>query len=236
MTIKVLIIEDDPITSLDLKEILISNGFHVSQAAKSFEEGLSAYQNTNPDVLLVDINLNGDKDGIDLVESLQQEYDIFPVVFLTANSDFQTKKRAYSTNPSVFLTKPFREGDLINSLELAFYNFTKLKSKDINNKAFFIKTNSEYAKVMEVDILFIKAEGSYCRIITSDKEYLISKNLTNCAQELQFEHFIRVHRSYLVNSRKIASVDTQNLYIDGCAIPIGRNYKSSVREIINKLS
>lgn len=92
MTIKVLIIEDDPITSLDLKEILISNGFHVSQAAKSFEEGLSAYQNTNPDVLLVDINLNGDKDGIDLVESLQQEYDIFPVVFLTANSDFQTKK------------------------------------------------------------------------------------------------------------------------------------------------
>jgi two-component system response regulator LytT len=236
LIIRVLIIEDDPITCLDLKEILESNGLQVAGTSDTFERGYEVFFNEKPDLLLVDVNLDSQKDGIQLVEQLQKETYLFPVVFLTANSDYETKERAYKTNPAVFLTKPFRESDLINSLELAFHNFSKTQKEKHTKKAFYIKTNHNYSKVMEVDILFIKAEGSYCRIITADREYVISKNLTNCEQELNFDHFIRVHRSYLVNSKKIASVDTQNLYIDGNAIPIGRNYKKSVLEIIHKLS
>lgn len=236
MVINVLIVEDDPITCQDLIEILTAAGFKVSASASSYQQALALFHEHKPDLMLVDVKLRGEKDGIDLVEHIHTETYSFPVVYLTANSDSQTKERAFKTNPAVFLTKPFREQDLINAIELSFSNYTSGQKNENTKKAFFIKTNQNYAKVMEVDILYIKAEGSYCRIITSDKEYVISKNLTSCAQELNFDHFIRVHRSYLVNSKKINSIDNQHLYIYDNTIPIGRNYRKSLKKIIHRLS
>lgn len=223
MKIRVLIVEDDPITRLDLKETLSAEGFEVSGTAASFEQAYKLFRDKKPDVLLVDIKLQGELDGIEFVKVIKEESDVdFPTVYLSANSDRQTRTRAFETNPSIFLNKPFNSKDLLISLELAFNNYSD------NNDLLFIKTADDYIKIAGKDILFVQADGSYCKIVTSDNSYMMSINLNRCADKMKEGKFIRVHRSFLLNIEKITAVNHQNAFIGQDQFPIGRKYKENV--------
>lgn len=228
--IRVLIVEDDPIICQDLSEMLVFQGLNVVGLASSYDQAISVFEVNRPDVLLVDIKLKGEKDGVDLVKKINESHgDIFPVVFLTANSDKETKYRAFNTSPSTFLTKPYNEQDLVNSLELAFNQ----KSSDM--RKLFVKTSDRYIKVDQNEIRYLKADGSYCRIYTRTNEHLISVNLNQCALKLQRNRFLRIHRSFLVNRREISAVDKQHVYIGNLELPIGRKYKEEVFKALDTL-
>lgn len=237
MNIRVLIVEDDPITCQDLKEILGAQKFDVVGTASSYDQALKKFHSYSPDLLLIDVKLKGERDGIDLIEAIHAELDTYPpVVYLTANSDPGTKQRAFETKPAVFLTKPFHEKDLLISLELAFSNYSSAKTSREGEEVFFVKTTDHYIKVHEKEILFVKAEGSYSRITTENKGFLLSTNLNTCAQKLNNPRFIRIHRSYLLNQERITAVDHNEVFIGDHKFPIGRSYKQSVSESLRKIS
>lgn len=234
MKIKVLILEDDPITSLDLKEILFQNGFLVTGIAKSFDVAMELYHETYPDALLVDIKLRGEKDGIDFVKEIKKlENFNSAVVYLTANSDVQTKFRAFDSDPEVFLTKPFNETNVVVSLELALNKTSKLSKIKKEANPLFLKKNNRFFKILPSKILYIQAEGSYSKIVTQNDEYLVSGNLNVYALKLE-DQFIRTHRSFLVNLTLVTSLDAMNVYLQGRQLPIGRKYKENVLSILKK--
>lgn len=117
---RVMIVEDDRLVALDLETMLQSFGFHVCPTAHSAEDAIHLAQIHGPDVVLMDIRLEGELDGIHAAEVLSEKAAL-RVVYLTAHSDTSTLGRAKQTNPYGYLLKPVRALDLRCALEVAVH-------------------------------------------------------------------------------------------------------------------
>jgi DNA-binding NtrC family response regulator len=116
---KVLIVEDGFVEANNLRIILEKAGFHVTAIASSYDEALDCLLKERPDLVLLDIFLAGKKTGIDLAHALNEKGIAF--VYLSANSNNSTLSLAKQTEPYGFLVKPFREKDILVTLDIAIY-------------------------------------------------------------------------------------------------------------------
>ena len=119
--IKVLIVEDEPLIARNIAMYLRNNDFEVSAIAHDPEEALFQLKRQPPDFVILDINLECDRDGIQIAEHINRNLFI-PFVFLTSYSDKETLERAKKTNPSGFIVKPFNEQTLYATIEIALSN------------------------------------------------------------------------------------------------------------------
>ena len=118
---KILIVEDEAIVANDIKETLKSLGYSVSGIAKSGELALEKIKETHPDLVLMDIHLAGQMDGIKTAGRVHVLYNI-PVIYLTANVDKALLDRAKVTEPYGYVIKPYDERELHSVIEIALYN------------------------------------------------------------------------------------------------------------------
>jgi PAS domain S-box-containing protein len=116
--IQVLIVEDEPIVAADLSDKLHRLGYEVPAIAARAEDAFLATSAARPDLVLMDINLLGDCDGIEAATKLHSDYDV-PVVFLTAHDDVETLQRAQKAGPFGYITKPAKYSDLSATIEIA---------------------------------------------------------------------------------------------------------------------
>jgi DNA-binding NtrC family response regulator len=116
---KILIVEDESLVGHHLKLILTSAGYKVTGISESVNEALTAIDEQKPDLVLLDIHLKGQLNGIDLARKLTERNMAF--VYLTANFQGKLLEEAKSTMPFGFIVKPFREDDLLTTLDVAFY-------------------------------------------------------------------------------------------------------------------
>lgn len=120
--IKVLIVEDEPLIAENLAMYLNNHDFEVAGIAYDYEEGIHQLQKNKPDIVLLDINLEGEKDGIELGAYIFSTVQV-PFVFLTSYSDRATLERAKKVQPCGYLVKPFHEKSLLTTLEISLANF-----------------------------------------------------------------------------------------------------------------
>ncbi len=113
---KILIVEDDMIIQMFLSNIIKRADFEVIGEARSCDQLLEILATKTPDLILMDIGLIGDKDGIESAEIVNKEYNI-PIVFMTGNSDEATLERARKQTPLTILFKPIDELRLKSELE-----------------------------------------------------------------------------------------------------------------------
>jgi len=116
------IVEDEAIVANDLKETLVSLGYTVAGTAKSGEAALEKIAQARPDLVLMDIHIAGDMDGIDTAGKVHTLYNI-PVVFLTAYADNTLLARAKLTEPYGYIIKPYDDRGLQSTIEMALYKF-----------------------------------------------------------------------------------------------------------------
>ncbi|HSA77765.1 MAG TPA: response regulator, partial [Nitrospirota bacterium] len=116
----IFVVEDEVIIADDIKSYLQKFGYKVPSIATSGEEALKRVRDIRPDLVLMDIVLRGEMDGIETAERIRSEFDV-PVVYLTAFADDQTLERAKITEPFGYIIKPFEERDLYTTIEMALY-------------------------------------------------------------------------------------------------------------------
>lgn len=136
---RVLIVEDELIIGIHLKNVLAARGYRVSGPVPSGEEAISLVETDPPDVLLLDIILDGALDGIKTYEQIRSRFDV-PAIFLTAHSDTPTLQRAKETNPYGYVLKPINENELFSVIELALYKHgleRELKNSEEKFRALF---------------------------------------------------------------------------------------------------
>jgi len=129
---KILVVEDESIVAMDIKHRLESMGYIVPAITSSGEEAVEKAAETIPDLVLMDIVLKGEMDGIDAAQQIKDSFDI-PVVYLTAYSDERTLKRAKITGPFGYIIKPFEDRELHSAIEVALYKHemeSKLKENE----------------------------------------------------------------------------------------------------------
>jgi DNA-binding LytR/AlgR family response regulator len=225
-TATILIVEDEPLIADDIAMILERNGYQINEIVDNAEDALFQLSAQKPDLILLDVNIEGDKDGIQLAHQINKDYQV-PFVFLTSYYDNNTLKRAKATNPKGYVVKPFDEGDLIANVELAL-----MKSKPLTSSApidkFFVRNNQELKAIEPNEVLYAESDDNYANIYTLNEKHVVSHTLKSVEEKLQANGFVRIHKSYLINFRKITSIHEGYAFIDEIKLPIGRSYRDDL--------
>jgi DNA-binding LytR/AlgR family response regulator len=238
---KILIVEDEMIIAANISLQLTTLGYEVTGIIPRGEEALLHMEQQQPDILLLDINLKGSIDGIETAQIMQKTFNI-PIIYLTANADEVNFNKAKSTNPYAFISKPFKKLDLERAIELTINRIKSEKAKVIPaiektdpfilSDSIFVRHLEKMVRVDIKDILYIEAERNYCRIYSKLKEYLLVMTLKDLDEKLPQKHFIRVHRSFIVNLSQIDELATSHIVIGKKAIPVSKALKE---ELLNRL-
>ena len=122
--IRILIIEDDPIIAADIADYLNNVDYRVSGIAYNPMQAYEQLRSNTPDLILLDINLSSEQNGIDIATFIHQNHAI-PFIFLTSYSTREVLNKAKITEPSGYIVKPFDEEDLFATIEIALYNFAQ---------------------------------------------------------------------------------------------------------------
>jgi DNA-binding response OmpR family regulator len=126
---RILIVEDERITSDHLRRLLKRRGYEVAGIASNGNEALDQMKHDHPDLMLLDIGLPGTYDGVQVAQRAREDYEI-PVVFLTAFSDPDTIRRARQSEPYGFIVKPFVEEELQATIEIALQQHAERKRRE----------------------------------------------------------------------------------------------------------
>lgn len=117
---QILVVEDERIVALDLQERLKELGYSVPAVAATGEQAVEMVEQNRPDLILMDIHLQGEMDGVEAADRIRDQFDL-PVIFLTAFSDESTLQRARFTGPFGYLVKPFEIENLHSTIKMALY-------------------------------------------------------------------------------------------------------------------
>ncbi len=239
-SVEIVVVEDEFPIAEDILTHLERQGYRVTDVFDFAEKALPVLQHKLPDILLVDIKLLGDMDGIQLVEKLQKNAK-FPLVYITANSDLATYERARKTCPNAFLVKPFSHLNLLAAIDLALRNFAdRVTPTSIErplpghvpetlpwiNQNLFTRTNNRHKKITPDEILFIEASGSYLHIQTITERYTLSQNLSQFQKKTPLQNLVRIHRSYLVNVDKVDSFEEYSVFVHTHKLPLSDHYRA----------
>jgi len=149
---KILVVEDEPKISDILRELLINLGYDIAATTSSGEDAIRKVGETQPDLVLMDIRLKGDMDGVDAAEHIHAHFNT-PIVYLTAYMDESLINRVLLTEPFGYILKPFQVKELQTAIEIALYkhkmekklkDIMNLKVKDVMNKQVIYIKKDEY--------------------------------------------------------------------------------------------
>ena len=173
MSIRVLIVEDEPIISDDIESTLLANDYDIAGKAYSSTQALDMLINRSPDIVLLDISIKGDKDGIDIAAIIREKYHL-PFIFLTSFSDKITLDRAIPTMPYGYIVKPFKDRDIITSIELAMFRFASENNTTVLDKTTVENRFGVQLTKMEFSVLWMIWEGKSNQ--AAAKELFLSVN------------------------------------------------------------
>lgn len=244
--VNILIVEDEGIVALGLEDTLQLEGYHVCGIADNGKAALRMVEEEAIDLVLLDIRIKGDWDGIETARRLTALRDV-PFIYLTAFSDDETLERAKETTPAAYLIKPYQSRNLLIAIDIALHNFafrkssaapvvaitptgdpTAMKEKEpilCFNEAIFIKQNYKFIKVNLNDVYFLEAKNNHTCIATKDKNFVVRHPLNLVMEKFDRPYFIRVHRSYAINMDHLDTFNNNSVFLRDREIPLGRNYK-----------
>jgi DNA-binding LytR/AlgR family response regulator len=245
--LKILIVEDEVLIAEDLKEILFEVGYTEVFKARNYAQAIEAFESKNIDMVLLDINLNDSKSGIDLGLQINQNLHI-PFIYITSYSDTDTIASVKKTKPSAFLLKPYNKAHLLASIEIAFFNYsTNINAADkpnedrindetenelIINGQFLVKDGYRYIKVPLEDILWFESDKNYIEIKTLEKKYLLRASLKKLQSLLPANQFVKCNKQQIVNMTQVDSFNSNSIEIKGQQISISRTEQL---EVLKKL-
>jgi DNA-binding LytR/AlgR family response regulator len=247
---RILIVEDEFLIAAEIERALRRLGHEPLESVSTSDDALAVLAREAVELVLMDINIDGDTDGIATALLVRRRFAI-PVVFLTAQSDPATIGRAKLAHPYGYILKPFTDDSLRTQLELALYTASQPAERSPAAiadepepaelppgpaKFFFVKKGHGYTKLLVEDILYLEALENYVRIFTGQGQFVVYSTLKELEARLPDPPFFRVHRSHVVN------LDQVQGYEEGCvlfgrqdAVPVSRSCKDALRRRLNVL-
>lgn len=239
---KILIVEDDMIIAANISLQLSNLGYEVTGIETKAEEAVHHALETKPDMILMDIQLKGQSNGIDAAHAIRKYLDI-PLIYLTANVDDATFQKAKETHPFAFIAKPFTNLNLERTIALVEEKILEKRATvssedtfvDSQEDRIFIRNNNKLVKVMLDDILYVEADRNYCKITTTTQSFMVVSPMSKFCEKIDPRNFIRIHRSFVVNFSKLEAVAESYVEVKGKLIPIGKQYKEDLHRMLNKV-
>jgi len=253
MSFKILIVEDEELYADKLEMLVDKLSYEHLATVDNSKETLRILEKEIPDLILMDVHIRGEHDGIELAGLIQKKH-LIPVIFITSLQDDLTFSRASRTNPINFLVKPFNDLQLQRMIELTVKKLSQLENSVPDNPPktlpqdeeiwdndflfkdhFFIKTRQQLEKVATREVLFLEADGHYCQVHTPKKKFLVRLPMLELFNRLPKDLFLQTHRSFFVNIEKVDSVDLQDsvIIIGEKQVPLSKRNRAIVLKKLN---
>lgn len=243
---KILIVEDEIIIAEYLSDVLEAAGYEVAGKVHEFHEAIDFLKIHKPDLVLLDIQLDSEKSGVEIGKFIHENLHI-PFIYVTSYSDRETLDKVKYTYPASFLVKPFERTNLLASIEIALFNHSSKNNATekqvesyipndliVNNNLVF-KDGTMFRKLPLDTIFWFKSDKNYVEVKTENKQYVIRIPLTKLAEILPTNNFLKVHRQYIINLSKISKYNAQSIEIENSTIALSREVKDDFFDKIKKI-
>ena len=243
--VNILVVEDDPLHLSKIELMIDEMGYQFGGHASTANEALRLVRAIAPDVILMDIQISGDTDGISLAGQINKIATI-PIIYTTAFQDANTIQKAVATEPHAYLTKPISKADLQAAIELVIYNSDKPLDRPhrdsdwqedvIMKDSFFVKLSDRLEKVQFQEVMWIETaeEEKYVNMHIDGGSLKIRTSLKKIQSQLP-NTFIRINSSQLINGERIRHISDVNntVNINGHDLHMSRKYKKSILSLLN---
>lgn len=247
----ILIVEDEAVLALDLNEQLTAYGYCVVGTARTGRHALALFQTHRVDLILCDIGLPGDWDGIQTILELTHGQPV-PVIYLTGHTDGTLLLRAQATHPVACLLKPWDGSALRRMIKTALtptslrrlaipisstdpaspFGSQRQPSRVINEKTvdrdtFFIPQSGQFVQIRFQDVLYLQADDTQTTLITANQLYTMAGPLPSILRQLANHRLVRTHRAFAVNLDRVQSFSEWDVRVGNCVLPLGRVYRDA---------
>jgi DNA-binding LytR/AlgR family response regulator len=230
MKIKSIIVEDEPLSLNFLQQYCVKSGMiELLGTFCNAELALDFLRTTEVELIFLDVEMPG-INGFQLLDQLMY----MPKIILTT-SKTEYAFTAFQYQVTDYLKKPIvysRFTDSVNRVASAITRTDKETEKS-EPEDVFIKSNGKLIRLTFNDILFIESEGDYVKYVTTAKKYIAHATLKSIEERIDHRIFLKVHRCYIVNTKKIQDIQDNSLLIEGNVIPISKAHKDEVIQRLN---
>lgn len=246
-TRRILILEDSRLDLLQINRCCEINEYEVVGTADSVKRALRMAAEHKPDVVLVDIELRDGESGIDFVKSLPSESQP-AIIFITSHMDERVIREASEVESQGYLLKPFDAPSLKAVVEFGHHKHDMKKNRvtavenpvrEKEPECFFVKVGNMYRKIRFEEINVIcSSNDKYTNLeLQSGNSLPVRKSLVKM-EEMLPAYFWRVHRTCIVNSRKIEGMNTSHseVFVSGKSVPVGRSYRLMLSERFDQIN
>lgn len=234
--ISIYIVEDEALARAALEAIVEDLNYTLKGSAADADIALLDIISTKPDILLLDINLGADRDGVWLAQQLQASSLQVKIIYLTAYGDAETLRRVKETKPSAYLKKPYDETTLCTTIDLLSAQISSDNSKDLDseleNESIVVQDGRKKIRIELSKLLYIQSDGNYVRLGLKDATYFIRASLKWYVQNLPSNVFIQIHRSTLVNKNYISSTDTNSVNVQSLNFKTGSSFNDNLSTLL----
>lgn len=232
---KCIIVDDEPL-AIEIMESYVGKVEQLKLAG-TFRNAVSAFtflQQHQVDLIFLDIQMPK-LSGIDFLKTLKNRPQI---IFTTAFREYAIE--GFELEVADYLLKPIPFERFLKAVAKVLHQPTVTSSSPANGKTdlsdnyVYFKVDKKMIKTRMSEILYIESIKDYVKVRTAEKEIVTQQKISYLEESLPKEHFIRIHRSFIVNREKIDAYSATDVEIGKFHVPIGRNYKNDVMKVLGK--
>lgn len=261
--LKILIIEDETVSAMELENCLEDFGYNVVGVAANYKQAMKLFKEKKPDLILMDVELKGSKlDGIQIMKEFKKTRTV-PVIYLTAHyNNAQIQQRVIASNPENFLFKPhdLNPSKLAVAIELAIRKFTNNEDAELQTGIYqkgnylFIKKEFVHYRTAITEISHVMTLDGGIIIFAEENNFPFNVTMKKFIQKVKNHNdLIQVHQSYVVNLNRVKAFSLKEntttieykflvkengefrVKTKHTQIPIGREYKNRFLQKLNAL-
>lgn len=231
MNYKCLVVDDEEFSREVVKQFIArTESLELGGECFNAEDAFVELRKGQTDIVFLDVEMPG-MSGIDLVKQLE----VIPqVIMITSRQEYAVD--AFNHSLTDYLVKPINYPRFLKAVDKAKQNIaTNSSVVETQNNDIYVKADSKIVRLQLNNILFIEALSDYVIINTPEKKLIVHSTMKGMERKLPTTDFIRVHRSYIVNVKKIDTIEDTTIIMPTKNIPIGASYKSKFMERLNFL-
>ncbi|EAZ80900.1 LytR/AlgR family response regulator transcription factor [Algoriphagus machipongonensis] len=221
------ILDDEPIAHRII-EGYCENFSFLAKAGNFYNgfEALEYFRSNQVDLIFLDINMPK-LTGFELLKSLPNP----PKVIVTsAHQEFALQ--GYELDIADYLLKPFSLDRFIKAINKVCSSNAPASKKEDEPERIFLKSDKKHIQLELQDILYVEALGNYCKVFHQSGMLICPEKISELEEKLAKGKFLRVHKSYLVNTAKIQTIEGNRIKIDRNEIPIGQTYRAELNKLL----
>ena len=218
----ILIVEDEVLIASQIEMFLEHNGYNCIGIAVDYSGAIELLESNPVDLILLDIKINGSKDGIDVAKYVNNNLGV-PFLFLTSYNDVETLKELKHLNPIGYINKPINDATLLTNIDL-YFSSTKIHTQHIVP----IQSGTKTYNINCTDLQYIESEHVYINLFFTNHTQTIRISLTKFLEQLPNKELIQINRSTAINPNAINHIGKSSIKLHDKVFKISKKHKANL--------